>query len=214
MPARSSLQLTPNARLPRGRLPRVEVDRRIDHLLAIALEEFAANGFGGTSLDRLVERSGVSKTTILRRFGSKLGLFQRLAHDCGTTIKGKLWAIDLDPDDPEGTLARFVDAYVEIGVMGPEGRMLLEIAMAERKTFPDLGGFIMANGLEGLQPISSYIGLLMERGILLPGDPLDAAFDLQGLISHGFRSMVGDLDFVHRPNRARDIARRFLKGWG
>lgn len=53
----------------------------------------------------------------------------------------------------------------------------------------------------------------MTDGVLRPGDPQDAAFDLQGLITQGFRVMVDDIGFVHREGRAREIAGRFLRGW-
>lgn len=196
-----------------GRLPRAEVDLRIERLLDIALEEFALNGFGGTSLDRLVERTGVSKTTIYRRFGSKEGLFATLIERSVTSIRGGLWAIELDPNDPLGTIERFVAAYTDIAVCHPLGRTLLDIAVAERRSFPHLSASLLANAYEGFQPISDYIAGLMGDGVLRHGDPQDAAFDLQGLITQGFRFMVDDIAFVRRPGRARDIAGRFLRGW-
>lgn len=196
-----------------GRLPRAEVDRRIDRLLDIALEEFALTGFGGTSLDRLVERSGVSKTTIYRRFGSKEGLFTTLLDRSAESVRSGLWALELDLNDPLGTIERFVTAYTEIAVCHPLGRTLLEIAVAERRSFPHLGARLLANAYEGFRPISDYFARLMADGVLRPGDPQDAAFDLQGLITQGFRVMVDDIAFVRRPGRARAIAERFLRGW-
>ncbi|SCW60965.1 transcriptional regulator, TetR family [Sphingobium faniae] len=196
-----------------GRLPRAEVDRRIDRLLDIALEEFALTGFGGTSLDRLVERSGVSKTTIYRRFGSKEGLFATLLDRSAESVRSGLWALELDPDDPLGTIERFVAAYTEIAVCHPLGRTLLEIAVAERRSFPHLSARLLANAYEGFRPISDYFARLMADGVLRPGDPQDAAFDLQGLITQGFRVMVDDIAFVRRHGRAREIAVRFLRGW-
>lgn len=197
-----------------GRLPRAEVDRRIERLLDIALEEFALAGFGGTSLDRLVERSGVSKTTIYRRFGSKEGLFATLIDRSVEAVLSGLWALELDPDDPLGTIERFVTTYSEVAVRHPLGRTLMEIAVAERRSFPHLGATLLANAYAGFRPMSDYFARLMADGVLRPGDPLDVAFDLQGLITHGFRVMVDDIDFVRRPGRARQIAERFLRGWG
>lgn len=196
-----------------GRLPRAEVDRRIEHLLEIALEEFAANGFGGTSLDRLVQRSGVSKTTILRRFGSKEGMFRTLVDQNAAAIRAGLWEIELDPDEPLRAIEQYVTAYTDMAVRNPLGHALLSIAMSEKRTFPTLGQTIMANAYEGLRPITDYIEQLMKRGILRQIDPQEAALDLQGLITHGFRVMVDDTDFLCRPGRARAIAGRFLKGW-
>ncbi|PNQ04278.1 hypothetical protein A8G00_08560 [Sphingobium sp. SA916] len=196
-----------------GRLPRAEVDRRIDRLLDIALEEFALTGFGGTSLDRLVERSGVSKTTIYRRFGSKEGLFTALIHRSMEAVRSGLWALELDVADPLGTIERFVATYTEVAICRPMGRTLLQIAVAERRDFPHLGAMLLANAYEGFRPISDYFERLMTDGVLRPGDPQDAAFDLQGLITQGFRVMVDDIGFVHREGRAREIAGRFLRGW-
>lgn len=196
-----------------GRLPREEVERRIQHLLEIALEEFAANGFGGTSLDRLVQRSGVSKTTILRRFGSKEGMFRTLVDQNAAAIRAELWAVELDPNDPLKAIEQYVVTYTDVAVRNPLGHALLTIAMSEKRTFPTLGQTIMANAYEGLRPVSDYIEQLMNRGILYRADPQEVALDLQGLITHGFRVMVDDMDFLCRPGRAKEIAIRFLKGW-
>lgn len=196
-----------------GRLPRAEVDQRVERLLDIALDEFALHGFGGTSLDRLVERSGVSKTTIYRRFGNKEGLFGTLIERSVETIRSGLWSLELDPADPQRTIERFVAVYTDLAVRHPLGRTLLEIAIAERRSFPHLGTTLLANAYEGFRPISDYIARLMDDGVLHPGDPREAAFDLQSLITHGFRVMVDDLDFLQRPGRTEEIAHRFLKGW-
>jgi AcrR family transcriptional regulator len=196
-----------------GRLPRAEVNQRIARLLEIALEEFALQGFGGTSLDRLVERSGVSKTTMYRRFGSKEGLFTTLLHQSVKAIHDSLWSIEFDLGDPQGTIERFVTVYTEVAVCHPQGRMLLEIALAEKHAFPHLSKMLVDNAYEGFRPISDFIARLMEAGLLRPGDPQDAAFALQGLITHGFRVLVDDLAFLRRPGRSADIARNFLKGW-
>jgi AcrR family transcriptional regulator len=196
-----------------GRLPKAEVDQRIERLLEIALEEFSLNGFDGTSLDRLVERSGVSKTTIYRRFANKEGLFKTLLDQSMEATRTGLWAIELDPADPLGTIEGFVATYGEVAVCHPMGRTLLEIAIAERRRFPHLSSTLLANAYEGFKPISDYIAGLMAEGALRPGDPDEAALDLQSLITQGFRVLVDDLAFVRRPGRPREIAERFLRGW-
>lgn len=196
-----------------GRLPKAEVDRRVERLLEIALEEFSLYGFDGTSLDRLVERSGVSKTTIYRRFGTKEGLFTTLLDQSMEATRTGLWGIALDPADPLGTIERFVASYGEVAVCHPMGRTLLEIAIAEQRRFPHLSATLLANAYAGFRPISDYIAGLMANGVLKPGDPDEAALDLQALITHGFRVLVDDLAFVRRPGRPRAIAERFLRGW-
>lgn len=196
-----------------GRLPRAEVDRRIARLLEIALDEFVHHGFGGASLDRLVALSGVSKTTIYRRFGNKEGLFITLIGQSVEAIRVALADLHLDPADPAGAIAAFVRTYSQTAVADPLGRALLGIALGERAAFPSLGRELLDNAYVGLQPVSDYIAELMEQGILRRGDPMDAAFDLQGLITQGFRAFVDDVAFVLEPGRPERIAAIFLKGW-
>ena len=196
-----------------GRLPRAEVDQRIDTLLDIAADEFARSGYGGTSLDRLVERSGVSKTTIYRRFGNKEGLFLSLV-DCSLNrTRSALRTVSLEENDPLGTVTRFVEAYTRAAVDEPTAQTLLQIAVAERRTFPQFAETLLANALDGFEPLAAYFASLMEDGVMRGGDPLEAAFELQALITHGFRVMVDDRAFLQRPGRAADIAGRFLRGW-
>ena len=196
-----------------GRLPRAEVDQRIESLLDIAVEAFAEHGYAGTSLDRLVDRSGVSKTTIYRRFGSKEGLFTTLIGQSVELIRTALRDLRLDPEDPAGSIAAFVRIYSDIAVVDPLGRALLGIALGERTAFPSLGRELLQNAYVGLQPLSDLIAELMARGVLRPGDPMEAAFDLQGLITQGFRAFVDDIAFISEPGRPERIAERFLKGW-
>jgi len=197
-----------------GRLPQSEVEKRLERLLEIAREEFAARGFEGTNLDRLVERSGVSKTTILRRFGSKEGLFRTLIDQTMVAIHARLHAVAFDMASPHRTIVQFIDSYTEVAIGNPLGHMLLGIAILERGTFPNLGAMILRHAEEGLRPISDFIARLMEAGVLQPADPMEVALDLQGLMTQGFRVFVEDPGFLARPNRSHDIATRFLKGWG
>ena len=196
-----------------GRLPRAEVDQRIESLLDIAVEEFAELGYAGTSLDRLVERSGVSKTTIYRRFGNKEGLFQTLVQRSLERTREALWAVTLDEGDPQGTVTRYVEAYTRAAVDVALGQTLLQVAVAERRTLPQFARTLMDNAVVGFEPLTDYFASLMKAGVLRQGDPLEAAFDLQALITHGFRVMVDDREFLHRPGRSAQIARTFLKGW-
>jgi AcrR family transcriptional regulator len=59
-----------------GRVPRALRERQ---LLALAAELFAERGYGGTSMDELAARAGVSKPVIYDLIGSKEELFRRCA---------------------------------------------------------------------------------------------------------------------------------------
>ena len=47
-----------------------------DDLRDIALNEFAAAGYGGTSLQRIAEIAGLSKSSVLYHYGSKEALLE------------------------------------------------------------------------------------------------------------------------------------------
>lgn len=189
---------------------------RIERLLDVAGEEFAIGGFEGTSLDRIVERSGVSKTTIFRRFGNKEGLFRTLVARTLVSIETGLHAAEreMDVTNPHGSIARFITQYVDHAIRNPMGHALLAIAVLERQTFPTLGHTIFAGAIEGLAPIVRYIAALIEEGVLAPQDPVEAALDLQALMSQGMRAMVDEPGFLDGDGRAEAISRRFLRGWG
>jgi AcrR family transcriptional regulator len=71
------------ARRRRRRAPRPD-ERRIDPersrraLLDAALEEFAANGFAGTTVRAIADRAGVSKDLISYHFGGKAELYREV----------------------------------------------------------------------------------------------------------------------------------------
>jgi AcrR family transcriptional regulator len=60
--------------LPRERFQNLENDKK-QRILDTAVEEFAAEGFRGASINRMVQRLGIAKGSIFQYFGSKEGLF-------------------------------------------------------------------------------------------------------------------------------------------
>ena len=197
-----------------GRPTRAEAERRINHLLDIALREFASRGFGATSLDRLVALSGVSKTTMIRRFGNKEGMFRVLMARNVALVQANVWSLNMDPDDPQGTLERLTQAFVRTAVRSPLANSLLRLAIVEQCNFPILGKTLLSHAAQGMQPLADFLEILMDRGLLRRTDPLEAAFDFQGLATQGFRSLFDKSDHLDDPARAAAIARRFLRGWG
>jgi len=63
--------LAPKQRRTGGRSARV-----VEGVLTAALEEFAENGWDGLSIERVAQRVGVNKTTIYRRWPTKLELLR------------------------------------------------------------------------------------------------------------------------------------------
>lgn len=64
-------------RMPRERLKRMSVERR-DKLFQSAAEEFTAEGYEGASLNRIIERAGIGKSSLYYYFDDKRDLFSQL----------------------------------------------------------------------------------------------------------------------------------------
>ncbi|MBG6120091.1 MULTISPECIES: TetR/AcrR family transcriptional regulator [unclassified Sphingobium] len=196
----------------RGRLPREEADQRVNQLMTLALQEFAACGFGGTSLNRLVDLSGVSKTTIMRRFGNKEGLFLSLLDYSGMDIRDALQSCARG-DDARATVERFVETTARFATV-ELGQALLRLAISERVRFPQLADLAIAHTRVTFQPIADHIDLMMRARLIEPADPMEAAFELVAMVNHGFRMMIDDPAYLATPGRATAITDRFLKGRG
>jgi len=66
-----------------------------DQLRRIALEEFAAAGYHGTSLQQIAERAGVSKATVLYHFASKELLLEAVLAPAIDQLDGILGQVGL-----------------------------------------------------------------------------------------------------------------------
>ncbi len=66
---------TPNA-------PRSTAAERREHLLEVAMEEFAQRGYAGGSTERIARAAGISQPYVFRLFGSKLQLFLAAIDRC------------------------------------------------------------------------------------------------------------------------------------
>jgi AcrR family transcriptional regulator len=212
-PARKPAALPVSGRKTGGRLPRQEADQRVDRLFEIALHEFAEHGYGTTSLNRLVELSGVSKTTMFRRFGNKEGLYLALVERVSADLRRQIARLEMDPGRPEEALERFIEIFIQAAVINPWGSSLLRLAIAERNRFPTLAASMMSDANETFRILADYMQKLMDQGMLKTGDPLNVTYDFMALLSQGVRMLLDDVGYLSRPGRSAAIVQRFLKGW-
>ena len=71
-------------RAPSGRLPAAE---RRQQLLEVALETFAAKGFGETSMNEVAVAAGVTKPVLYQHFASKKALYHELVDEMGSRLE-------------------------------------------------------------------------------------------------------------------------------
>jgi AcrR family transcriptional regulator len=98
---------TPVKRSTRSRTN--DPDRTKADILAVATEEFAANGLSGARVDAIAERTRTSKRMIYYYFGSKEGLYLAVLEKAYGDIRALEANLELDALDPVEALRRLIE---------------------------------------------------------------------------------------------------------
>jgi AcrR family transcriptional regulator len=148
-----------------------------------AMQEFLANGYAATSMDKVAAAAGVSKATVYSHFRDKEGLFtalvQRLASKKEIFSLEKLRSVQGDP-------ASFLRGYA-IGMLDnvaddPQVLTFLRIIIGESGRFPELArAFVQNIEKPTLELLSQYFASHPE--LQLP-DPEVAARMFVGTLVH------------------------------
>jgi TetR/AcrR family transcriptional regulator len=110
-----------------------------EDLRRVALREFAAAGYHGTSIQQIAERSGVSKASVLYHYSSKEQLLEAVLAPALDALDDVL--LDLDklrgtPQSRDEFLARFVDFLLQhrlaVHVFVNQSASLMDVAVIER----------------------------------------------------------------------------------
>ena len=107
----------------RKRAAHLGPERRRPFVLDAAYELFLENGFEGTSMDAIAAAAGVSKPVVYDCFASKDELFTAMLDREEERIlveTGKALATTGTSDDPEGTLIRGFQVFLEAAQRSPD----------------------------------------------------------------------------------------------
>lgn len=91
-------------------VPRAE---RTDQILAVAVAEFAAHGYGGASVATIAARAGISKPLIYQYFDSKDGLYLACLHRIAGGLLDRLEPAWSREDDSVGARVHTLAALFE-----------------------------------------------------------------------------------------------------
>ena len=133
-------------------------------LLDIALREFLAHGYGGTSMAQIVLKAGISKTTLYSRYPSKEDLFRAIL---GRQVErfatlASLTAPDGTPSLHAG-LERYAARTLEIG-LEPDMLAFNRLIHAEAQRFPELGLAAAERTRLGIAQVAWFIARCVEAG--------------------------------------------------
>ena len=178
--------------LPRRQLNRIARERAF---LDAALQCFAANGYSGTTMDRVAEAAGLTKPTLYQYFPSKETLFARMMLEKRDAMLQAFAA----PDSGEMVqqLHSFAWRYADT-VMQPMMLSLARLILAEVQRFPEIGRAYQAAGPDQLlDALAGFLQGQRAAGRLRFEDPELAAEDLWGLILSAPRTRA-----LYRPDLA------------
>jgi TetR/AcrR family transcriptional repressor of mexJK operon len=154
-------------------------------ILEAAETLFLRDGYLGTNMDELAERSAVSKQTVYKHFGSKEALFIELVTSMTATAGDDLDDSGGLPEtrtDLAPYLVRYAVGELRV-VMQPRLLRLRRLVIGEVGRFPELAVALFANGPErSIRSLTSVISLLAQRGLLIAENPALAATTLNWLV--------------------------------
>jgi AcrR family transcriptional regulator len=92
---------------------------RREHLLEVAMREFAQRGYEGGSTERIARAAGISQPYVFRLFGSKLQLFLAVLERCFADT-GEMFRAAAKGRTGEDVLEAIGEAYAEMITSRPE----------------------------------------------------------------------------------------------
>ena len=148
------------AAAPRRRLTPAE---RLPQILEAALEEFAAQGYGGASMAGAAARAGIAKGLIYHYFSGKAELFTAVVRSCIQPVFAEAEKLVAAHSGPSAELLRRLIqlGYQRVGA-DPRDSLVFKLLLAEAEHFPELGELYRT---EVLSPGLALVTAVMRAGV-------------------------------------------------
>lgn len=184
-------------------------------ILAAATQLFLKVGYGETSIDAIVEKSGGSKATLYSFYPTKADLFRAVVDSIVTNDEGpELRSLNNVRD----TLVTFAEHRLRV-VFSRKHRALMRLIIAERDRFPDIARMYYEQGpLHGHNLLRDYFEALIGQGLIEIRSADEASEFFRGMLMH--QRYIDQL-FLDAPVpsaeevgvRARHVVDRFLDAY-
>ena len=150
-------------------------------ILSAATRLFLSEGYGETSIDAIVERSGGSKATLYSYYPTKADLFRAVVDSIVATQEGpELKSLE----NVRETLVTFAEQRLAI-VFSSNHRALMRLIISERDRFPDIARMYYEQGpLHSHMVLRDYFEILIERGMIDIRSADEACEFFRGMLMH------------------------------
>ena len=150
-------------------------------ILSAATRLFLSEGYGETSIDAIVEKSGGSKATLYSYYPTKADLFRAVVDSIVTTQEGpELKSLE----NVRETLVTFAEQRLAI-VFSRNHRALMRLIISERDRFPDIARMYYEQGpLHSHMVLRDYFEILIERGMIDIRSADEACEFFRGMLMH------------------------------
>ena len=184
-------------------------------ILSAATKLFLSKGYGETSIDAIVEKSGGSKATLYSYYPTKADLFRAVVDSIVTTQEGPELA---SFDNVRDTLVDFAEHRLGI-VFSSNHRALMRLIIAERERFPDIARMYYEQGpLHSHMVLRDYFEVLIDKGLLDIRSADEACEFFRGMLMH--QRYIEQLYLGASPMsteeirvKARHVVERFLEAY-
>ena len=189
------------------------IERR-DVLLEAATREFLERGLRGCSIDHISRTSGVSKTTIYRRYPSKEALFEAVALQIAEGFVD-LDKIVLDVTQPEASLRALAEG-IYFKQRENSYRELFRLLIAEAPHLPGLAQRVRTQMMERLlKALMTFFAELIAAGRIHHPNPMHAATTFYVLAAGSFRLLLNaHIDEAEDHDKHDADITLFLRGIG
>jgi TetR/AcrR family transcriptional repressor of mexJK operon len=184
-------------------------------ILAAATRLFLKVGYGETSIDAIVEKSGGSKATLYSFYPTKADLFRAVVDSIVTSNEGE----ELNSlDDIRDTLVAFAEHRLRVA-FSDKHRALTRLIIAERERFPDIARMYYEQGpLHSHRLLRDYFEVLIDKGLIDIRSADEASEFFRGMLMHQRYIEQLYLD-ASQPSeeeigvRARHVVDRFIEAY-
>lgn len=200
------------------RLSRSSPDERRDHIIAVAAEVFAQEGYGASSMSTIARRVGGSKATLYKYFPSKEHLFESVMRwRCERVLAPLRDLRSSDEDDLESLLTAFGAAFLT-KIYETVSLDVHRLIQSEGMRFPELGQAFFRSGPNAVvEELRATLERFQIAGQIACDDMVLAAGQFLGMLrgDQHLRFSVGLLpapDATEIQRQARHAAHIFVSG--